>query len=204
MKKILIASTNPGKIIEIETGLINLGKQNIKILTLNDVIVEDKVPEESGDTFKENALIKAKFYANLTNLPVISDDGGLVIPYLNNEPGVKSKRWLGKNATDLELINHALDNLRGCTGTQRKAYLETCLCFYNPKIKLIIYEMEKISGHIAEKPSQNPISGYPYRAIFIVDRFNKYYDDLTHKEHGKVNHRLMALKRLTKKIKDLI
>lgn len=92
MRKILIASTNPGKIAEIKIGLQELEKQGIKILILNDVKVGDKELEETGKTFQENAFIKAKFYADLTHLPVLSDDGGLIIPYLNNEPGVKSRR----------------------------------------------------------------------------------------------------------------
>lgn len=204
MKKILIASANPGKIVEIKIGLQELKKQKINILTLNDVKVGDKKPVETGTTFQENALIKAKFYAQLTHLSCLSDDGGLIIPYLNNEPGVKSRRWLGYVATDEELIKFALSNLRGCTGSKRTAYLETCLCFYNPQTNKTIYETEKISGHIAEKPSGSLTKGYPYRAIFIVDEYNKYYDELTEKEHQKVNHRLKALKRLTKKINNLI
>lgn len=204
MKKILIASGNPGKITEIKIGLQELKKQGIKILTLNDVIVGDNQPEETGKTFQENALIKAKFYASLTHLPVISDDGGLIIPYLNNEPGVKSKRWMGRDATDLELINHTLYNLRGCTGSKRTAYLETCLCFYDPQTNKVIYETEKISGHISEVPSSKRTAGYPFRAVFIVDEYNKYYDELNEEEHQQVNHRLKALKRLTKKIRNLI
>jgi len=204
VKKILIASANAGKIAEIKIGLQELEKQKIKILTLNDVKVGESQPEETGKTFRDNALIKAKFYGDLTHLPVVSDDGGLVIPYLNNEPGVKSKRWLGREATDLELINHALHNLRGCTGIKRTAYLEVCLCFYDPQTKKVIYETEKILGHIAKIPSSNRIAGYPYRAIFIVDKYNKYYDELTKEEHQLVNHRLKALKRLTKRMENLI
>ena len=204
MKKILIASTNPGKIADIKIGLRELQKQGIKVITLNDVIVGDKEPVETGKTFQENAFIKAKFYAELTHLPVLSDDGGLIIPYLNNAPGVKSRRWLGYEATDEELIKFALSKLHGCTGSKRTAYLETCLCFYDSQIKKTIYETEKIKGHIAEKSSHRPTNGYPYRAIFIVDKYNKYYDELTKKEHQQINHRLKAVKRLTKKIKDLI
>lgn len=204
MKKILIASTNSGKIAEIKIGLQELEKQKIRILTLNDVKVGDTKPEETGKTFQENAFIKAKFYADLTHLPVLSDDGGLVIPYLNNEPGVKSKRWLGYAATDEQLINFALSNLRGCTGSKRTAFLETCLCFYDPQTNETIYETEKILGHISETPSSKRIAGYPYRAIFIVDEFNKYYDELNKEEHQQVNHRLKALKRLTKRMENLI
>lgn len=204
MKKILIASGNPGKITEIKIGLQELKKQGIAILTLNDVKVGDKKPEETGKTFQENALIKAKFYSNLTQLPVLSDDGGLIIPYLNNEPGIKSRRWLGYDATDKELIRFTLSNLRGCTGSKRAAYLETCLCFYDFQTKRIIYAAEKIKGHIAENATNKFTKGYPYRALFVVDKFNKYYDQLTKEEHRLINHRLKALKRLTNELLALI
>lgn len=202
MNKILIASTNPGKIAEIKLGLQILKKQKVRILTFNDVMVGDKEPEETGITFQENAFIKAKFYADLTHLPVVADDGGLIIPYLNNEPGVKSRRWLGREATDKELIDFTLYNLRGCEDSKRTAYLETCLCFYDPVTKKTIYEMEKISGFISEVLPSKIIPGYPYRAIFIVDKFKKYYDELTEEEHQQVNHRLIALKRLVNKISN--
>lgn len=208
MKKILIATHNQGKLEELKMGLGELEKKGIKILTLNDVGVE-KDPEETGKTFQENAVLKARYYGTLTNLPTIADDGGLIIPYLNNEPGVKSRRWLGYEATDEELIKFALSNLRGCTGSKRIAFLETCLAFFlpmpgHPKGGQIFFEQEKIKGYIAEISSNKPTHGYPYRALFIVEKYNKYYDQLTEGEHHKVNHRLKALKRLTKKIENLI
>ena len=128
MKSILIATHNKAKLSELKTGLYNLEKSGIKILTLTDVGVE-KDPEETGATFEENAKLKAKYYGDLTNLPTIADDGGLIIPYLNNEPGVKSKRWMGREATDQELIDFALLKLKDCTGSKRTAFFETCLAF---------------------------------------------------------------------------
>ena len=204
MKKILIASTNPGKITELNTGLQILKKLGVDIITLSDVIVGEDQPEENGKTFQENAMIKAKFYAELTGLPVLADDGGLVIPYLNNEPGVRSKRWLGYDASDQELIDHTLKKLHGAKGKERTAYLEVCLCFYDPKAGKTIFEKEKIAGHISEEPTKKRVTGFPYRALLIVDKYNKFYDELTKEEHKQVNHRLIALKRLTKKIEDLI
>jgi len=200
VKKLLIASTNPGKTAEIKLGLKDLKKLGITILTLNDVIVGEKSPEETGVTFKENAFIKAKFYAETTNLPVISDDGGLIIPYLNNEPGVKSRRWLGYDASDQELIEYTLKRLHGVRLEDRRAYLETYLCFYNPKTKDTVFETGKILGTISKVayPKQTP--GFPYRDLLIISKFNKYYDELTPEEHAKINHRLKALKRLVKKI----
>lgn len=207
MKKFLIATTNSAKIAEIKIGLKELEKQGIEIITLNDVKVGDKEPVETGKTFQENAEIKARFYGDLTGLPTIADDGGLIIPYLGGGPGVKSKRWPGYEASDEELIKLTLSNLRGCTGLKRTAYLETCLCFFmpgHPKGVQIIFEQERIKGCIAKKPTGRPTNSYPFRALFIVDKFNKYYDELTETEHQQVNHRLKALKRLTKRIENLI
>jgi len=204
VKKILIASKNPGKITEIKIGLKSLEKLGIKVLTLNDVIVGENQPKETGKTFQENAFIKAKFYADLTHLPVVSDDGGLVIPFLNNEPGVKSRRWLGYEASDQELVDYTLKRLQNIPKLNRRAYLEACLCYYDPQTNDMIFETEKIIGYIAEAPVPKIIPGFPYRALLVVDKFNKYYDELTEEEHRQVNHRLIALKRLTKRIKDLI
>lgn len=199
MKKILIATTNPGKLQEIKSCLLPLMEKGIKILTLFDLKIKTK-PEEIGATFKENAKIKARFYGDLTQLPTIADDGGLIIPYLNNEPGVRSRRWLGYEASDEELIQYTLKRLNHLPPSKRKAYLETCVCFYHPQKNIFFFQQEKIDGFIAEKPNPKRIPGYPFRALFIVNRYQKYYDELTEKEHKKINHRLKAIKILTQKI----
>lgn len=203
MKKLLIATSNQAKLEEIKYGLKELEKENIKLLTLNDVGVEEE-PEETGQTFCENAKIKAKSYGDLTNLPTIADDGGLIIPYLNNEPGVKSRRWLGYKASDQELIDYTLKRLKNTSKTQRIAYLQTCICFYLAKKNVFMFQEEKIKGYIAEKPSNKPTNGYPFRALFIVEKYQKYYDELTEKQHNLINHRLKALKKLVPKIKEVL
>lgn len=199
LKKILIATHNPGKIAEFKRGLKKLSDRGIKIVTLKDVGVEDK-PEETGKTFKENALIKAKFYSQKTGLPALADDGGLVIPYLKGEPGVKSARWLGREATDQELITNTLIRLKNAKNKQRKAYLELFICFYDPDKNKQIFANTKINGHIANRPNHVVIKGFPYRALLIIDNYNRYYDDLTENEHKTVNHRLLALKKIVKNI----
>ncbi len=203
MKKLLIATSNQAKLEEIKYGLKELEKENIKLFTLNDVGVEEE-PEETGQTFCENAKIKAKSYGDLTNLPTIADDGGLIIPYLNNEPGVKSRRWLGYKASDQELIDYTLKRLKNTSKTQRIAYLQTCICFYLAKKNVFMFQEEKIKGYIAEKPSNKPTNGYPFRALFIVEKYQKYYDELTEKQHNLINHRLKALKKLVPKIKEVL
>jgi len=201
--KLLIATHNQAKLKELRLGLKPLEKLKIVLVSLNDLKI-DKEPEETGKTFCENAFLKAKYYSDLTGLSIIADDGGLIIPYLNNAPGVKSRRWLGYEASDQKLIQYTLLHLRGVIRTNRIAYLQTCITFYDPKTKKSFYETEKIKGYIADKPSGKATNGYPFRALFIIDKFNKYYDELTEEEHNEINHRLIALKQLVKKIQSYL
>src|SRR3990167_7347425 len=214
MKRLLIATHNKGKLNEIKKGLKAFEERGLAVLSLNELNIAAK-PEETGKTFEENSRLKAKFYGDMTKLAAIADDGGLIIPYLNNGPGVKSRRWPGYEATDEELINYTLTHLKGVKKADRTAYLETCICFYslvspnpqgsrNPEGSVIICEPERVKGYIAEKPSSRRIKGYPYRALLIIDKFNKYYDDLSKLEHQQINHRLKALKRLVKKVKKYL
>ena len=199
MEKILIATGNPAKLAELKKGLQPLAEKGIVLLSLKDLGITDE-PEETGMTFRDNSLLKAKYYSQKSGLPVIADDGGFVIPSLNNEPGVKSNRWLGRIATDEELIDYTLKRLTNMTGDDRLAYLETCVCFYDPQTKESICIQERIGGRIADTPSKRRITGYPYRSLFIVSEFGKYYDELSHAEHEKVNHRLKAVHKLMEKM----
>lgn len=199
MKTLLLATHNKAKLEELTLGVRELKEKGIRIVSLDNLAITQN-PEETGKTFKENALIKARFYADLTSLPTIADDGGLMIPFLNNAPGVQSRRWLGRDASDEELINHALLHLRGVRKNDRIAYLSTCLCFFHPETKTILFEQNQIKGYIAEKPSGRATNGYPFRALFIVETHDKYYDELTEEENHVINHRLIALKKLIRKI----
>ncbi len=154
-------------------------------------------PEETGKTFKENALLKAKFYAEKTGLPIIADDGGIEIDFLNGEPGVLSRRWPGHEATDEELIRYTLTKLDKVPVQKRGAQLSACLCFLNPQTKKTKFVQESVRGIIASKPSEERIEGFPYRALFVVDAYKKYYDELTPQEHNEINHRLKAVKRIS-------
>ncbi len=203
MGKILIATSNNAKREEISYGLKDLVSQGLEILTLNDVRVEGE-PIESGDTFEENAKIKALFYGKQVNMPVISDDGGLMIDALDGQPGVKSRRWPGYEATDKELIQYALDKMKHIPDENRTAQLITCVCLYLPHMKEYFCEQEGIEGMITREASTWDTNGYPYRALFVVKKYNKFYDDLTEEEHHHINHRLKALRKLKKHIKEKI
>ncbi len=199
IKQLLIATHNKAKLGELMMGIKKLSDQGIKILSLHDLYITED-PEETGKTFEENAVLKATYYARLTGIPTIADDGGLMIPYLNNEPGIKSKRWLGREASDEELINFTLYNLRGCARDDRTAFLQTALCFFDPITEKLITRQERIKGYIAEKQSGRPTLGYPYRALFVIEKWGKYYDELTEEEHHAISHRLKALRWIVEKI----
>ncbi len=201
MKSILIATHNPAKVMEIKLGLKPLTKFGIKLVTISDLKISKK-PEETGKTFEENALLKAKFYANILKIPTIADDGGVAIKELNGEPGVKSRMWLEHEATDQELMDHTLKELEGKPMNKRKAYLETCLCFFDPITNIVVCQKERINGHIAVKPSKQRMEGYPFRSLFLINVKGKYkyYDGLNSAEQRQLNHRLLAISRLLPKI----
>ncbi len=196
---LLLATHNPAKIKELTKGLRKL--INIQLLSLKDTHIIDE-PKETGKTFAENSLLKAKYYAHRAKMPVIADDGGMVIDVLNGEPGVRSKMWLGRPAADKEFIEYTLTRLKDVPPEKRTARMEVVLTFYNPKTNHIFSEKGVIEGRIAEKVTTNFTPGFPFRALFIVSKYNKYYDELTDDEHHHINHRLQALKRLIPKIRN--
>lgn len=202
--QILIATHNQAKFLELKSTLDMLSQDKLKTVSLKALGIASEA-KETGKTLCQNAKIKAKYYAQLTDLPTIADDGGLFIPSLNNQPGIKSKRWLGYEATDKELINYTLKQLKGLPKEKRLAYLKVCLSFYNPKNKNCFFSQEAITGYIAQKPWQKIVKGYPFRALFIVNQYKKYYDQLTVEEHNQLNHRIKALKKIFPRvIKSLI
>ncbi len=162
-KKLLIATTNPGKLREYRELLKNLP---LKLVSLKNLGIKRK-PNESGKTFKINAIAKAKFYSKLTDLSTLADDGGLEIDYLKGEPGVKSRRWPGREATDQKLIDFALKRLKGIPWGKRGAQFRVILALAIPGKKVLTFEGKK-RGIILAKPQGRLIPGYPFRSIFYL------------------------------------
>jgi len=193
--KLVIATHNEGKAKELKKFLLTFG---IDALSLNDLNVSDDV-EETGKTFEENALIKARFFSELTNLSAIADDGGLEIDSLNGEPGVKSRRWKGYRMTDREMVDYALERLHNVPPDKRTCRLVSVLAFCQPGHEPI-FGRGTIEGSISEKQMIPFEEGYPFRAIFYVPEFKKMLGELTVAEHEIINHRLKALKQVLEKI----
>lgn len=197
--KIFIATFNPGKQKEFKRILSK--NAHLKLYFPQDLEITEEV-EESGTTFEENSVLKAKFYFNLTKIPTLADDGGLEIHVLGGEPGVKTRRWLGYKVTDSELIDHTLDKLKKYKNKkERRANLRACMTYFDGQT--ILTECEKIEGYIAAVARKKKTPGYPFGALLMVDGFDKYYDDLRARENQAVNHREKALKRLWKRIRNV-
>ena len=193
MKKLLIATTNAGKLKEISNFLKDLP---LKIVSLSDVGISDDV-EEIGKNYKENSQLKALFYAKKSGLPSVSDDGGLEIDALNGAPGIKSRRWLGKDSTEKDIIRHMIKVAKNLPENNRKAYFKTVISLALPNGKVWSVNGE-IEGIIAEKPYLKLLKGYPYRSFFYLPKLKKYYHEkeLTDREQKLYNHRYKALQKL--------
>jgi XTP/dITP diphosphohydrolase len=166
--------------------------KNISFLFPQDIDITEE-PVETGNTFEENARIKAEFYNEKSGIPSLGDDGGMEIPALNNEPGVTSRRWKGYEMTDEEIINYTLERMKKFKSkVKRTAYLTVTLAFTDG-ISTIIRK-KSVKGYIADEPCKKQTKGYPFRALFIVDNIGKYYEELTSEEHERYNHREKACK----------
>jgi len=195
IKRIVIGSSNPGKINEWKFLL----EDTINCVSVSDLGIE-KSPEETGKDFLENAIQKAKYYSSLVNEFVFSEDGGFEVDYLNGLPGVKSRRILpgNKDGTDQELIDFILNKLKGVPKSKRKARLTSKMVLCDHKGKIIFQDEGSMEGYVPFKPSKKLIEGYPYRSILFLPQVNKYYCELTEKEHKRLAHKKVVAERLSK------
>jgi len=198
MMKLLIATNNPAKIAEYKIILKDLP---LELTTLGDLNIKEGV-EEDGKTFEENAIKKAQFYYKLSGLLTLAEDGGIEIDYLNGEPGVKSRRWPGYEATDEELINMTLGKLKGVPPEKRGAQLRAVIALaINGQVK--IFEAA-LRGIISEKPVKKIIVGYPFRSLFYVPEINKVLAEADKEEEILISHRKKAIEKLLPIIKKMI
>lgn len=195
MNTLLVATTNPGKLGEIKHFLSDVP---LTLVSLGDARITEQA-EETGTTFDENAILKAKFYAKLSGLPTIADDGGFEIDALGGAPGVKSHRWLSgqKDNEDEELIAYTFEKMKHIPVDKRGAQLRLVLALCLPDGEIHTSEAA-VRGVIPDRPSERRTKGFPYRSILFLPEINKYYDhhDLTEEENVVYNHRRRALEML--------
>lgn len=188
LPRLLLATTNQAKVREL-TGL--LADLPIALVTPGSLGTPPRV-EETGLTFEENARLKARAYADWSGLPALADDGGLEIDALGGEPGVRSARWLGREATDQELIDHTLARLRGVPPGRRGAAMRVVEVLVLPGGHDVVGE-GAVRGLIAERATPRLDPGFPFRSVFYLPGPGKYFVELDPAEHAAINHRRAAL-----------
>jgi XTP/dITP diphosphohydrolase len=200
-RKILVASTNPGKIAEIRAML----GEDIEWVGLSDFPNINEVKED-GETFAENARKKALGYAKQTGLWTIADDSGLVVDALGGEPGVKSARFSGAKDKERILLDHknmakVLKLLEETPKEKRTARFVCCLCLASAE-KILIETEGKLEGLIAEK--EMGTNGFGYDPIFFVPKLNKTVAQLSREEKNAISHRGNAIRKLKPLLKELL
>ncbi len=195
VNKILIATHNKGKFAEIKVKLTDdLG---IEVVSLSDLgITEDF--EETGQTFEENAIGKAKFYYNIAKIPTLADDSGLVVDALDGEPGVKSRRWPGYEATDQELLDMLFAKLEGVPMEKRTAKFVVINALTDGQ-KTIVAKGEGL-GVIGTELACEIKPGIPWSSVFYPQGYDKVFSQLSIEEKNKISHRGRALNNLIKEL----
>lgn len=187
MEKLLIATNNAGKVREIENFLADLP---LELLCLNDFshVVE---PEETGATFVENAVLKAREYALQTGAWSLADDSGLEVEALNGAPGVLSARYAGKNADDRTRIEKLLDEVEETEDRNRRARFVCAMAIADENGEIKFTTEGVCAGAIAPAPVGE--NGFGYDPIFIPDGFSETFGELSGDIKSRLSHRRAAI-----------
>ena len=192
--KIICATSNKDKLREIREIFSDF---DCEIVSMKEAGVSIDV-EETGDTFLENAYIKAKAVWDITGGVVFSDDSGLEVDYLNKAPGVYSARFMGTD-TSYEIKNKKIIQLlEEAKGRERSARYKAAICCILEDGSVIEIE-ESMEGEIAHSPSGS--EGFGYDPIFYVKEFSKTAAQLSRDEKNKISHRGKALRVLKDKLR---
>ena len=193
IKKLLIGTNNKGKLKEIS----NLLPKRIKIFSTKSYKL--KSPIENGKTFKENSLIKSKYFSNKTNLICLADDSGLEIDILNKKPGIFSARWGGKNSNFNKAITKVYKELnKKDLSWKNKKIKARFVCalsisYLNKKIACVV---GKVEGTISNVPKGT--KGFGYDPIFIPKGSQKTFGQMQPFKKYRLDHRYKAFKKIKK------
>ena len=199
--KLVVATNNPHKVREITIILRGLPSseakgQNCEILSLKDfpgapIVIED------GDTFEENAVKKASIIARHTGLLTLADDSGLEVDALDGEPGVRSARFAGENATDEDRNRKLLNLLKDVPESKRSARFKCAMALSNPQGDTDVV-LGVCEGSIAFEPRGD--TGFGYDPVFLVPGYGKTFAELGPDIKNSISHRAIALEKIKKSL----
>lgn len=185
--RIVFATNNEHKMEEVRMILKDL---NMEVLSLKEMNIDIDIVED-GNTFEENAVIKAKTIAKLTNEIVLADDSGLEVDYLNKAPGIYSARFLGENTSYTIKNKYIVDHLHDAVGNQRSARFVCAIACVFPDGSFITKE-GVIEGEIAYEESGE--NGFGYDPIFFLPEYKLTTAQLLPEKKNEISHRGKALK----------
>jgi len=184
---ILLATTNAGKLAEVRQIL----GEHFEVIGLSSSESTEEI--ETGTTFVENALLKARHYHGLSGLPTIADDSGLEVEALNGAPGIHSARYAGRDAGDGDRIQKLIDEMRGVAKPDRGARF-TCAA-------AIVWErgervfVDHVIGRILDAPRGE--NGFGFDPVFFYEPLGKTFAEISSSEKSEVSHRGCAFRRLS-------
>jgi XTP/dITP diphosphohydrolase len=197
MKKLLIASNNKNKLKELMSLFADLP---ISITSLKDQGIEHEVAE-TGTTFEENAILKAREYARLSGLVTLADDSGIEVDALDGKPGVYSARYSGEGATDEQNWQKLLEELKSVPKEKRTARYRVVLAIAKPN-----GEVETCAGSLEGVITESPQGegGFGYDPVFYIPQFNATAAEVDQEQKNKVSHRREALTKALEIIEKLL
>ena len=193
IEKLLIGTNNKGKLEEIRDLLPR------NIVTLSTAEFKLKSPRENGKSFKENSLIKSKYFSKKTNLMCLADDSGLEIDILDKNPGIYSARWGGRNSDFNKAIKRVYRELKKKDKYWRNKKIKArfvCALSISYLSKKICCVIGKVEGIISDKPRGK--NGFGYDPIFIPINKKKTFGEMKPAQKYKLDHRSKAFKKIKK------
>ena len=196
-KRLVVASRNRAKAAEIAQILADQGL-GFEVVSMAD-FPDLQLPPETGATFASNAAMKAKQAAQATGLPAIADDSGLEITALGGEPGIRSARYAGEDATDEDRSRKVLALVADVPGHRRRARFRCAAAYAEPEGEVMLAE-GTCSGRISREPEGT--GGFGYDPIFIPDGYSLTMAQLTPAQKHSISHRGRAFRLLAQMIRE--
>ncbi len=186
--RVVFATSNMNKLKEVRDILADSG---IEVLSLKDVGVSMDSVEETGSSFEENAIIKAKYVSEKTGLTALADDSGLEVDYINKEPGIYSARYMGEDTSyDIKNAN-IIERLKDAKADERSARFVCAIAAVFPDGK-VLTSKGTMEGEIAYEPMGE--NGFGYDPILFIPELNKTSAQLSPAEKNAISHRGKALR----------
>jgi XTP/dITP diphosphohydrolase len=187
MQTLLLGTRNPGKVREIESILRDSGWSFTSLQEFPAV----ETPAESGTTYAENAILKARFYAAATGMCALADDSGLEVEALGGAPGVFSARYAGDNACDADRRALLLSELVKTPNVNRRARFVSVVAISDARGSVLNVSEGICEGAIISSPRGT--GGFGYDPLFVPDGFNQTFAELPEAVKNRISHRALAL-----------